>query len=513
VDPLSKYTYWLLLILSSTAQLKAINLDSLFQQLESAQSDRAITHDTTYYQLNKSIGHQLMNDGNHDLAISYFLEAIESTPDTYNKVYLFNQIGMCFSYQKLYQEAIEYLNSGQELNQLLSSSDQLASIYHNLGESYGLLGEVDTMKVYFKEGIRVRYLQQDSIKASYDTGLMYYYAKEYNKALVHLREALALYPNPLLRTRLEGYIFSCYQGLGQPDQMLTQARIRFALSNQTEDIMQTIYGLNKMAIAFEAVGMHDSALIYKNQYLRENLAIKEIREKRKARSIDIFYKYQKRGKELDLLNVENEYQKEKLSGQKKRQQLFYAIGGLLLAMIAGLMYILRLRKDKLSLAQNQQRASEIAIEEKNTLLNEMHHRVKNNLQFIDGILYLQKNRLNDPDTKSIIQATRDRLKSIAIIHSQLYGDDNIGHIQVSNYVNSLVNHIKQSVHPKKITIETNVAELLLYIDDAIAIALVINELVTNAIKHALSDELIIIVVVWSQVGTFIIIEIRWRDEI
>lgn len=128
-----------------------------------------------------------------------------------------------------------------------------------------------------------------------------------------------------------------------------------------------------------------------------------------------------------------------------------------------------------------------SLKEKELLLKEVHHRVKNNLQIIAGILKLQAMRTEDPLTNEILQDCRNQVFSMASIHELLYSSRDLGNISVHEYVGNLINHFKQEYQgsSKNITYVLDVdPSIILDIERCIPCGLILNELITNAVKYA-----------------------------
>jgi PAS domain S-box-containing protein len=126
-----------------------------------------------------------------------------------------------------------------------------------------------------------------------------------------------------------------------------------------------------------------------------------------------------------------------------------------------------------------------SLEEKEVLLREIHHRVKNNLQIISSLLNIQSNYIKDDKDLELLRESQTRIKSMAIIHEGLYKSNDFTHINFNEYINSLIHYI--SVHynvSPKIQINVEVKNVMLNIETAVPCGLIINELVTNSIKHA-----------------------------
>jgi PAS domain S-box-containing protein len=126
-----------------------------------------------------------------------------------------------------------------------------------------------------------------------------------------------------------------------------------------------------------------------------------------------------------------------------------------------------------------------SLKEKEVLLKEIHHRVKNNLQVISSLLDLQSQYIEDPALLSQFEDSQNRIQSMALIHEKLYQSNDLSHINFADYVESLVDHLflsygrgKHQIKPK-----INIGNLSLNLDTAIPCGLIINELVSNALKH------------------------------
>jgi len=124
--------------------------------------------------------------------------------------------------------------------------------------------------------------------------------------------------------------------------------------------------------------------------------------------------------------------------------------------------------------------------EKEVLLKEIHHRVKNNLQVISSLLYHQSQYTNEK-TKELFQKSQDRVKSMALIHESLYSSKDFSIIDFAQYIKKLTNHLKTTyiqMHSNSIDINTDIQNVSLNMETALPCGLIVNELVTNSLKHA-----------------------------
>ncbi len=128
----------------------------------------------------------------------------------------------------------------------------------------------------------------------------------------------------------------------------------------------------------------------------------------------------------------------------------------------------------------------ISLHEKEVLLKEIHHRVKNNLQVISSMLSLQRNTIEDPRVREILRVSQGRVRSMATIHELLYRSEDFAHIDFAGYVQTLASQLFRSyaVSPNDVQLELEIHKLSFSIDTAIPCGLIINELISNALKYA-----------------------------
>ena len=127
-----------------------------------------------------------------------------------------------------------------------------------------------------------------------------------------------------------------------------------------------------------------------------------------------------------------------------------------------------------------------SLEEKTALLKEVHHRVKNNLQIVTSLLRLQAGRSPHPEVLEVLEDTRLRVHSMALLHETLYRSDNLARINFAAYVEELCRHLRRSAGAvmARVTLENKVAPIGLPLDLSLPCGLIINELLSNALKHA-----------------------------
>ena len=141
---------------------------------------------------------------------------------------------------------------------------------------------------------------------------------------------------------------------------------------------------------------------------------------------------------------------------------------------------------KQKLAQDEINRS---LQEKEVLLNEIHHRVKNNMQIVTSLLKLQSQSIKDKRSLELFLNTQNRVRSMALIHEKLYKTEDFSKIDFGEYIRNLTAHLLISYHilPSQIKINVNIKDIVFNINVAIPCGLIINELVTNSLNHAFSN--------------------------
>ncbi len=143
-------------------------------------------------------------------------------------------------------------------------------------------------------------------------------------------------------------------------------------------------------------------------------------------------------------------------------------------------------KKEISQRKTAQEQIHESLKEKIVLLREIHHRVKNNLQIVSSLLNLQAGYITDKKVLEILKESQNRIRSMALIHEKLYQSRDLDKINFSEYIQSLTKDLFRSYQSQlnRINIRSEVGEIFLEIDQSILCGLIINELISNAIKHA-----------------------------
>lgn len=183
--------------------------------------------------------------------------------------------------------------------------------------------------------------------------------------------------------------------------------------------------------------------------------------------------------QIKVLNQENVLNKAKIDIQNRR--IIY--GGIALALFAFFsMLLLRLYKK----VSSQKEVIASALSDKDILLREIHHRVKNNLQLVSSLLTLQGRSISDNTAQIAIQEGKNRVRSMALIHQDLYNRENLKGISVKEYLEKLTLELftTYKITSEKIDLKLDIDDIELDVDTMVPLGLIINELLTNSLKYA-----------------------------
>lgn len=170
-----------------------------------------------------------------------------------------------------------------------------------------------------------------------------------------------------------------------------------------------------------------------------------------------------------------------LAQQSTRQTIIIVIASFLLLFVLVLYKSYQNNKKKNALLERQNK-------EKEFLLKEIHHRVKNNLEIVSSLLALQSAQLTDANAVNVMQESQNRVQSMSMIHQKLYQGTNLSTIEMKDYFNNLGAHVLDSFGmEEQVNLTCEMQALELDVDTAIPLGLIVNELLTNALKYAFPD--------------------------
>ena len=248
---------------------------------------------------------------------------------------------------------------------------------------------------------------------------------------------------------------------------------------------------DQMDIALYLNNLYQKQKDYANahKFLNTYVALKDSlfsEEKiREVKELELAYDFRQKQMTDSLKNSERLLKSEYETTLQKRSKLMILFVGVAILIGAIIIYYGFIKQKKLSqLLQIKTDQVESELHQKELLLTEIHHRVKNNFQILSSLLELQAKGVDDQATKDLISEGKSRVRSMALIHNQLYDNDSLT-IHLAGYLQNLINEIQKSFEGQTSEVKMDVdPNFTLDIDNMVPLGLIANELVTNAFKYA-----------------------------
>ena len=420
--------------------------------------------------------------GDYDIALTYLLPTIAYCEDHGISDVLINALnntGVIYRITDRLNEAIRIYSKTLALSKETDNKSMIGTSYHNLGVAYNFLNQPIEAISYLDSAIATYQLIEDAFEQARSIvarGETYYLSlKDYDHAREDFQSVLQLIEKSgdqevLLKTYL----------------LLAQNERDSRRYSKSEDYflvgLELIEGTDrndlKSEYYLEMVELYETQGDINQSYslLQKHLELYKIIQsgERMSAIAELQTKYEttQKEQEIKLLSTQNDLQKIRLT--TSRNTVIILVGGIIL--LGGLIYRLWILNQQVQQSRD----------EKDTLLREIHHRVKNNLQVISALLTLQSTHLKDAQAKTALQEGQDRVQSMALIHKDLYQHDNLKGVNTKDYFVQLIDNLLRSykIDESKVQLVIDIQEINLDVDSMIPMGLMVNELISNALKHA-----------------------------
>ena len=459
-------------------------IDKLQEAVDYGRSAAKIisTHSLSDEFLFNKMYHAIANGviGNFESAIEIALESIDefNIQDPYENRANFYVLADAYLSMHNYEKMDEYLQKWYSLVKEKNLRMDLGFALYSIHEHYDIAQmfekasffENEFYQFYAKTGENISNVPEHAfITISGDSA-----EEKIEKLLKYLPYHVENNRGPLI-SKTNRHLGRLYLEIGKPAKALDHFQEAILRPSGISYEMQ-LYSIRGLSEAYSLTGQPEQALANINLFITLQDSFKN--EQVLVQANELEAKYENEKKELQLEIKETQIQ------AKNGWLLFSAIAGLVVLTLAGFIFFLyrKLRSSNVTIST--------ALREKETLLQEIHHRVKNNLQVISSLLSLQSKYVKDETAISALNEGQNRVESMALIHQNLYREDNITGVNMKNYIPLLADNIFNSynIQGDQIKIEYEIDEVTLDVATVIPIGLVLNELISNALKYAFSEK-------------------------
>lgn len=441
-------------------------------------------------------------------------------------------------YRGAYEKSLLYATKGVESAEYITIANVIDAMYGELALVYEDLGRSEESSIWYRKTLEKRIEQKiDRVLIFRTAGLLIRQLikiKKSRAALALMDSLVAIEPpqNASAKALVAQNYAYCFDALKRyPDaEKSFLAMAAYHKESRPED---EFYSLSNMDIGRfylqhqqfkKAHGYLDTAFFYKNadrlldqrelfqmlfiadSALGNNAAaIKDLRQfqfindsiynERKSRQIEeltIQYETQKKEQSIRLLENEKRLQQNELTREQNTKRWIVGASLLLIVIIGLLVNYSRLKQrtnKELQVQQNQIEKKNISLQnlvaEKEWLVREIHHRVKNNFHTVMGLLRTQAAYLQSEEAIQAVTESSQRIQAMSLVHQKLYQSENLSAINMVDYIHELADYLKDSFHTgHAIRFNLHIDPVIFTVTYCIPVGLIVNEAVTNAIKHA-----------------------------
>ncbi|MCW5517007.1 sensor histidine kinase [Muriicola sp. Z0-33] len=459
--------------------LRMEKLDSAEQVLQQA-SNKVLKTDLPF--LNTQMGYIYERRGQLGRAADFALESLrigEELGDIKAMALAFSDLSNLFWKQSRYEKGLEYGLKSIQLFEKRNINDlDYDFTLYVVGNNYLALKMYDEALRYYEYAITIgeRYGFYNNLSDVYISLVdLYAYLNRFDEAAEAGQSAIKyaeLLQNNFMQMRSYLSIGKLLNLQGKYTSAISS--LRKCIETATEDFGDSYY----LSIAYETLG---KAYAGNHQYEEAYQAFAEYDKlKKSVFTAEADQRISLLQTEFDVAQKDGtiQLQETQISKQRTRQTLIIIIAALLLMLLLLAYKAIKnnVRKNKLLQQQNR---------EKEFLLKEIHHRVKNNLEIVSSLLSLQSEIIDDPDVIEAMRKSQQRVQSMSMIHQKLYQGQSLAAIEMKDYFMNLGNYLISSYGAKEqISLCCDMETLELDVDIAIPIGLIVNELITNAMKYA-----------------------------
>jgi two-component sensor histidine kinase len=421
-------------------------------------------------------------------AVYKALALYEKTDDQRGVAQCYTKISDLLYYSDSYAEGAEYCKKAIAIQEKNGYEEDMALSYRRLAENQLFLGNLEESLANMNHAIDLyKKIGENGppLLACYNgRGNIYKYMERYDEAIADYNrcyygaEKIGFIRYMMPPTANIGHVYLLQGKYAEALPYNLKAIEIMKRIGNTKNLWENYMHVSNI---YSELGDYKNALEYHELYEQGHTEYLNTIIARKDSELQV--KYETAQKDLEILD-----QEAKIAQQRKTQFLYIGIAGLLAVILFGMYFTLKnIRKKRKALS-----VLNIELDAKNKqnelLLKEIHHRVKNNLEMVKSLIALQSAKLEDGASKEAMLASQNRVQSMGIIHQKLYQGENLGSIEMKDYFINLGEGVLDTFNAEeKVKIECAMDDLNLDVDTAVPIGLIVNELLTNALKYAFPE--------------------------
>lgn len=435
----------------------------------------------------------------------------EKLVDVKGQIKMITIIGQIHGARKEFDECFEIYNKGLDLAE--ENPKFLLPLYIGIGNAYFLQENLTKAEEYFLKCLEITNQENDiefeKIATIYtNLGNVQTGVDKDKKAIVYYKKSLEIYSqlnDKFGMSLLTFNIGDSYMFMGQYDSSEYYFKLNLKLGEELKSFEEIYYAYFGLTNLYTEQKKYEKALVYQKLSSKYKDSILKHKYDKSVLEIEKKYEYENQLKKIEITQLEFSKAKE----NEKRDALiikrdnviimYLWIGAIILLAISILIlyFYYKVKKSNILIREQHEKIIEYnksldkTLQQKEVLLKEVHHRVKNNLQIIASLLNLQAIKTDNEIAKQAIEDSKNRVQAIALMHKGLYQDEHYNKVDMSVYIQELVNNHKlfSMDHSQVIDFKLTLENIIVNIDSSVPIGLIISELISNSLKHAFTEKI------------------------
>jgi len=400
----------------------------------------------------------------------------------------YNNIGSIYGRLDNSEKSLENYEKAKAIAEKVNDNDLLAVVLSNIGILYKKTGKTDKALRCYERSLVIKEKLNDTAGYGFTLGLIgeiFESKGELNEALGFYTRSLAIFKD---EKESDGIVTSLNrigtiyfkQGLTEKaKESALQAMFFAEESNNDELIMDSSLLLSSI---YEREKLWEKAFEFQKLHIKKRDRVKSIEIQRKTAETQIKYDLSSQQQKIDFLSFKNKTQEVRL----KNNEISIIIISIALVIVTILVLSYR-RSNKKKQIINE--LLERENDTKKTILQEIHHRIKNNLQVVNSLLRMQASKTEDKDIKTAFKETQSRVVSMAMLHEKMYDSGDFKNLNSKEYISHLVNDIvKNYTVDKKVSLKLDIDKVFFDSKIMMPLSLIINEVITNSLKYAFKNQ-------------------------
>lgn len=439
------------------------------------------------------LGNANVIGGDYEAALQEYLIAAnyyETKKDSARLTSVFNSLGAVYEKTKSDSLSLHYYVQARDMGKSLGDLRRSGIASVNIGNIYNNSGKLEQAIPYLEDAIKdlesnVAFISFLNL-ARINLAGAYGKTQEYSKALELYQETLVTldtindFYNHAGILRGIGNIFLQQNQPQRAKPYSEKAYAKYVDQNFTDEQFQM---MPELISIYRSAGELNRALALYDEYDMIRDSLLQVENNRTITDAVQKYETDKKNQEIAQLGLMDELNQARISNQRN------LIVGLVIG-VGLLLFLLQRIFAQNRKIETQKKELEKALNDKNILLKEIHHRVKNNLQVVSSLLGLQSRYVQNDDALDAIKTGRTRVQSMSLLHQNVYKNENLKSVKIKKYFEDLGENLFANYHlnDQQIEFETNIEDLEFDIDVVVPLGLITNELMSNALKYAFPNQ-------------------------